>query len=600
MNINRLISISFGSKIINYLFIVLIFGLPFVSYSFVQNPIKVGQELYIVCVISFWMFLGTIFLFKIKVLKIDSVDVCFFVFLLYNVFHYYCFSYFGFLYNEFWVFSSYIVLFYLFKWCFGYKKRGKKLFDFTLILIWIFCCIESIIGLLQEFGSVKSDNEFFRVVGTFINPNFLGVNIMLGLITVLYLFFIQFFQNKTLKLFLVLSAIPMLYVFYLTESRASWLALCVAVLVFFATSEKSISFIRNHKMKALGILSVIVFLGISSLYFLYKIDTDSVDGRSLIRKITLSKIEEKPIFGYGVFNFSGVYNNAKADYFLNNKRQWEEIKVGNYVSYTYNDYLQVIFETGLVGFVLLTLILFFILKGVTLNQKTRFGLMLIITFAFLAVFTSVIYNPNAMIYVVLSLAILVVFGKERTPIVKINNNFFIKGFKVLLCVISCIAIIVFYKKTYFLSTFKTVAESGNQKIYDKLDDSDLHFIKQDSYVEFQAGYEKYQEGNIKSGLEMMENSVLKSPIPRAHIALSYLYMQQNNYNRAEELLKLNVGIEPFRFEPLNNLLQFYSERNLCKEEAKIANDIINLPIKIPSVKVANYKRKAQLILKVKK
>ncbi|OOV20475.1 O-antigen ligase [Flavobacterium sp. LM4] len=411
MNLKQFISIANNDKIIIFLFVILIFGLPFVSYSFVINPIKVGQELYIVSVIVLWLFFRAITFFRSKLLKIHVVDICFFVFLVYCVLHYFFYSYFGFLYNEFWIFSGYILLFYLFKWSFDYKKNREGLFNFTANLIWGLCSVQSIIGLLQEFDFLKSDNEFFKVVGTFINPNYLGINMVIGLIITLNLFIFQFSKNKFLKFLLIISAILMTYVLLLTESRASWIAIFVAITVFLGTSEKCVLYIKNNRMKAFGILSVIIFFGILSLYFLYKMNTDSVDGRSFIRKITLTPILEKPILGNGIFNFTGIYNNSKADYFLESKRPWSEIKVGDYVAYVFNDYLQIIFEIGIIGLILIGLVLFFIGKDLLLNPNTRLGLALILSFGFLAIFTSVLYNPNAMIYLIWALSILVVFGK---------------------------------------------------------------------------------------------------------------------------------------------------------------------------------------------
>jgi O-antigen ligase len=594
MNLKPFISIANFDRKINFLFIILIFGLPFVSYSFVLNPIKIGQELYIVSVIALWLFFGAMAFFRTKLMKINIVDVCFFGFISYCIIHYYSYSYFGFLYNGFWIFLGYIVLFYLFKWSFD-NKEG--LFNFTIKLIWILCSLQSIVGLLQEFNFLKSDNEFFKVVGTFINPNFLGVDMMIGLIAITYLFLFQFSKNNLLKFLLFFSAILMIYVLFLTQSRASWIALCVGIAIFLGTSEKSILFLKNNKIMAFGILSAIVLLGISSLYLLYKMNTDSVDGRAFIRKITLSQIEEKPILGNGIFNFTGIYNDNKAHYFLDAKRPWAEIKVGDYVAYVFNDYLQVIFEIGIIGLLLMVLILYFILKDVYLNPKTRFALTLIISFCFLALFTSVLYNPNAMIYTIWALSILVVFGKSRIPIMEVKNQFYIKGFAVFLVGISCTIGTIYYKKTVSLSSFKTIVDSGNQKIYYKLDNYALLYINEDPYVEFQVGYEKYQEGDFKIGLEMMECSVKKNPIPKANVALADLYLQQKKYDRTEQLLKMNVGIEPSRFEPRNNLLQFYISMSQKEKSIKVAHEIINLPVKIKSSKVDIYKTKAEIYLK---
>jgi hypothetical protein len=62
------------------------------------------------------------------------------------------------------------------------------------------------------------------------------------------------------------------------------------------------------------------------------------------------------------------------------------------------------------------------------------------------------------------------------------------------------------------------------------------------------------------------------------------------------LLLLNLGIEPFRFEPRENLLKFYMETKQSEKLLRTAQEIINLPIKIESKKARFYKEKARKII----
>jgi hypothetical protein len=626
MNLKHYFTYFNDIKIIDFLFLFLVFVLPFVSYPFALNPIKIGQELYLVSVIALWLFYRAIVFFKIKLLKVQFIDISFFIFLLYCILNYYCYSYFGFLHNQFWILSSYILLFYLFKssfsnvthvkkdfssykmkkWVpdiqnldtFSEEKKREKLFNFTIKIIWFFCFLQSIFGLLQHFDYIKSGNEFFKVVGTFTNPNFLGVDMMLGLMVTLYQFLFQIPKSKFLKSLLIIATITMSFILYLTQSRASWMALCVGVLILLGSSKKNLVFLKNNKKRAFGILVGVFFLGISSLFLLYKINTDSVDGRTLIREITLAKIKEKPILGNGIQNFTGIYNNAKATYFLTEKRDWKTIKVGDYVSVALNDYFQVIFEIGFLGLALIMAILFFVMKGMVMNPKTRLGVTLLVCFCFLAFFTSVLYNPNAMIYGIWALSIITVFGKDNTLIIAIKNRFVINFLAILWLATSCFIGFVFYKKTTALYSFKTVVDNNDQKVHDKLDDFSLQFIQDDPFVEFRVGYEKYQDGDTTMGLQLMENSVRKDPVPKANTALADLYFNQKNYARVTQLLQSNTGIEPSRFEPLANLMQFYAQTNQIDKEVAMAQKIIDLPVKINAPKVLEYKKKARLVLKL--
>lgn len=178
---------------------------------------------------------------------------------------------------------------------------------------------------------------------------------------------------------------------------------------------------------------------------------------------------------------------------------------------------------------------------------------------------------------------------------KIESQFLIKSFAFFLIAISSFAGFVFYKKTNGLYCFKTIVENSGQKIYYKLNDFDLLFIIEDPYVEFKVGAEKYQEGDI-FGLKMMEESVKKKPIPKANYALANMYVSQHNYLRAEQLLQLNIGIEPNRLEPLVNLMDYYIQTNNIPRKIAIANQIIAMPIKIRSKKADRYKINAKKIL----
>ncbi|MEO8240500.1 MAG: hypothetical protein ABI576_20515, partial [Flavobacterium sp.] len=237
--------------IIDSCFIILVFALPFISYPFVLNSNKTGKELFFVTVVSAWLFFKVLTGFKNKTLKIHTVDLTMLLFILYVVIHYFLFSFYGFLYDQFWVFTGYIVLFYLFQLSFDKKNKSESVFNFSIKLIWSCCILESIIALLQKMNFVNAENEYFQIVGTFINPNFLGVYMVMGLIIVLYQFLFFELKNSIVKLLLLVSALLMLYVLYLTDSRASWISFLVGVLFLFGSSPKSISFFRTNKKKAI-------------------------------------------------------------------------------------------------------------------------------------------------------------------------------------------------------------------------------------------------------------------------------------------------------------------------------------------------------------
>lgn len=583
--------------IIEVMFIILVFATPFISYSSILFSIKDGQELFFVTVISCFTFFKGFDIYRRKQLNIDSVDVFFFIFTLYCSCHYFNFSYYSTLYTGFWVFISYILLFYLFRLLYSCQETKFGNFNKTIYLIWGFCFAQAIIGLMQEFEFLSSKNDYFDVVGTFINPNFLGVYMVMGLLAALYQ--VVFFVLKTwiYKTVLFTSAFSMFYVLIITDSRASWLAFFIGIITLLGTSESCILFFKNNIKKGILIMSFFCILLISSVYLLYLVNKESVNGRFLIQKITLMKIEEKPIMGYGNFNFTGIYNNSKAIYFTDINRKWEEVRLANYITICYNDYLQILFEIGIIGLVIIVLIIISVFKNMEFNRYARFGISIFVLHCFLALFTSVLYNLNAMIFVIWALAIVFSFSKEnRKKKIVIANTGFNKILGTAVIISGVLISILFYIKTKSLTSFNEVLTGENQKFYYKLNDRSIKCIQDDAFVEFKIGFEKYREGEIKLGIDMMENSIKKCPIPDAVIAMAKVYAEVGNLVKAEELLKFSINIEPFRFQPRIELLQFYIQTNQNIKKRKLAQEIIDLPVKIKSEKVDLYKENARKIL----
>ncbi len=472
------------------------------------------------------------------------------------------------------------------------------IFNATVYIVWFYCFIQSIIAIFQNFEIIDSGNEYFKTVGTFINPNFLGVYMVISLIFLSYKIVVINEKRVVSKLAILISSTSIIYVLYLTKSRASWISLFVGLLILFLTSPQRVLFLKANKKKALILLtSICVFITVC-LSMLYQLNKNSVDGRALIRKITISDIQEKPLFGNGIFNFPSIYNNSKANYFNEMQRPWEEIKVADYVSVALNDYIQIVFEIGFVGLILMILILIVVIRKIEINDRARLALTVIGTFAFLGLFTSVLYNPTAMVFFVWALSVLFVYGNNKIEVFVVSNNSFITILKSFFIFIFLGIIVLFSFKTKSLMDFKTVVQDLNKKFYYKLSDNDMLLIKDDAFTEFKLGIESYYDNNESVGLYMMENSVKKSRNPDANIALANIYNSRKDFKKEEKILLLNKGIESFRFEPRVKLLHFYIKTHQKIKSRKIANEIINLRVKIKSKEVEMIKSEAMRYLRL--
>jgi len=409
---------------------------------------------------------------------------------------------------------------------------------------------------------------------------------------------LSFKENKE-KFYTIIAIVPIIIVLILSESRAAWISLGAGYSVFLITSKRSIKiFTSLSKVKVSFIFTSVLFSFFLILILLYKLAPDSVDGRKLILKITTSKITEKPLFGYGLFNFAGEYNEAKAIYFLSSNKEWEEIKTADYVTLAFNDYAQLAFELGVTGILLLILFLISIFYKTEVNIHTRIGFSLLTSLLILALFTSVVDNPSAMIIGTWALACILFFGKKN-KLISINISFITKFIMSLVLLFSLYGLIWNIKKTKALADYKKMVDM-RREIKRPLSLKRLllldQYISDDPYMEFTIGEELYMNHNPSRGLYYMTRAVNKNNSPMLNNILSLIYEHKGEIHKTEELLKKNTGIEPFKFKPRINLMDFYGRTGKFKEQKETSQAIIDLPVKIPSKEVDEYKKRAKEVI----
>jgi O-antigen ligase len=138
-------------------------------------------------------------------------------------------------------------------------------------------------------------------------------------------------------------------------SRAAWLATIAgsAVVLYKHYAERLP--IEKYYLKykkciwTTGCVFVLaLLLALAGIYYLKK---DSADGRLLTWKVSISLVAKHP-FGVGLGNFSGSYGHEQAAYFASGKgSEQEELLAGN-PDYAFNEFLQILIESGIVSFLL--------------------------------------------------------------------------------------------------------------------------------------------------------------------------------------------------------------------------------------------------------
>ncbi len=231
---------------------------------------------------------------------------------------------------------------------------------------------------MQYWELLRSKNAYFKVTGSFFSPNYLGIYISLVLIvSIWHLVSNKSFNVKKLVLIIIMIVL-FLSVIVMSNSRTSWIAVLSGTSVLFFTSNKSNRWLKMiPNIVKTGILFLLLVICILIGQFLYSLKPESVRGRVLITKITFDEIAKKPIYGHGLFTFAKGYNIAKAEYFMNEDRSWEEVEVASYVYTAFNDYLLLWYELGSLTLLLFIIFMIFLLSRVEINAQSRLGMALI-------------------------------------------------------------------------------------------------------------------------------------------------------------------------------------------------------------------------------
>ena len=206
---------------------------------------------------------------------------------------------------------------------------------------------ESLYGILQILGLKKSGHSGFIMTGPFDNPGPYGGMIAI-LLALLGAYIIYNINDK--KLFIkgivissAISCVMCLIVLPASMSRAAWLAIGVASLVFGFKELNLANGIRKHKALA-AITFVIVIILMTGAFFLKK---DSAIGRLHIWHMELRAITEEPLTGYGKGSVLGVYGDTQAEYFAEKERPDIIAKVAGCPEYAFNEYLKIGVEYGI-------------------------------------------------------------------------------------------------------------------------------------------------------------------------------------------------------------------------------------------------------------
>jgi O-antigen ligase len=229
------------------------------------------------------------------------------------------------------------------------------------------------------------DMHLFRLVGTFLDPTFLGLIIVFGLVLSIY----RFIDTRNKKLLIVIAFLLISLAF--TYSRASYLAFFAAALLI-GYREK---LIKKILLIILGMIVAIFLLPTAKNHSIELFRSFSVLARFDNYKNTLHIFSKSPIFGVGYDNMCIAYQKY--------------IGIQDFSSHACSgsdsSLLFILATTGIVGLMIFLSVVFKISKAVVKSNEGKVFIASLLALFVHSIFSNSIFFPWIMGYMFILLAV---------------------------------------------------------------------------------------------------------------------------------------------------------------------------------------------------
>lgn len=450
---------------------------------------------------------------------------------------------------------------------------GKYAINFTWFTIFLsfFVFVECLICIMQLLGVQIYNNENFTFTGTFDNPNAIGLFLTLCLPFVISLFKCK--RCLTLFGIVALSIICIL----LSGSRAS--IICTFITILYMCDKRRT--FKNRRFFIIIILILLVFLIFNFKY------TSSI-GHLLITIVTLSMLNDMPIYGFGLWGFSKKYMQHQAD-FLSLYKSDILNTVADSPLHPLNEYLYYISNTGYYGMAALFLVICSFIKNCHAKNDPYNSCILTLTIA------SCFSHPFKYAFTWI-LAIVCIsrpcFNKYNYTIGHIKRIFII----LLVCAMTGLfsRYIIFELKWH--KAYRSALINGVD----------------DSIIEDYTKLAKSWNGNpmflynyavlLNVNNDYIESNKILSQYSRYYTDYYCVILKGNNYYNLDEYNKAlrqylyAHKMCPNRFEPLRGIMLSFKASGQVKQSIQTANIILRKKEKVPSYKTQVIKHEAARLL----
>lgn len=480
------------------------------------------------------------------------------------------------------------------------RKLGTKVFYLLFLFISLSGILQCMLGSLQFWGFLNSNNPLFKITGSFFNPGPYAGYLSATLPVFVSAFIFRDFKLSVPKPFQYLIGSPFLSLIVslivfaficITQSRAAVFSSLISTVVLLHIRHKfSMPELKFFKSKLITMM-IIAGLGLT-LFGLYSIKKKSGDGRLLVWAVTYNMIKDAPLTGVGYDAFKGCYMDYQGNYFKQTKKESE---VADNVVYAFNDPLQFIAENGIIGFFLIMAVL----TPLFLNKKGKLNLPQIISIAGLIsiIVFSLFSYPSQILPIKICAAIYIAFLSKNVEgrvmgSISIKYRWVRFTLGIIIIGATCTLFWFAYKQlrscytaynNWFLANSLSSSGSFQQSItyYEKANT----YFRNEGALLAQYGSCLSISGKRNIAFNVLKEAQLYGDNSIVQISLGNMYKQSHDLDAAETCYWKAAYMAPKTFYPLYLLVKLYCEKKDFVKAKDLAAKVLvkNESIRSPAI-----------------
>ncbi|MBN2395663.1 MAG: O-antigen ligase family protein [Candidatus Atribacteria bacterium] len=482
------------------------------------------------------------------------------------------------------------LVYFTFRLFFSVYKNNEILEKHLIFFVIIAASIPLIIGTLEYAGIIPL-YVTFEITGGFLNPGVFAIYLATLVPFIFSLVFIRITKNNTLRIISGIILFMLVAIIIITRSRSSWIAGFISILYVLLHHPGFRSIFRkftNTVLKKAIIVSFLVLAVFSVSVVLYKYKKDSADGRLFIWGTCTEIIGEKPIFGHGYDSFTRIFTKQQRTYFEHNPLDIKNGILANDAKFAFNDYLQIMVDTGITGLGLFLCIIFFSFRSnykIQLWQKSK--LLIAAKASIIAILTSAMFSypmQSVINYMILFVLISYISSMSAnvSQLVKVKKHISIALSWVIVLTSATVLLyqVLFFRysnkwKNAFIES-QTFNAQNSISTYREI----APFFSTYFPFLFNFGSTLYNCGRFDESVEILESARKLNETCDLLINLGECYSKLEQYQKAESCFIDASNIIPHKLIPRYKLFKIYQNTSQPQKAYRQAIEINNMDIKI--------------------